>query len=111
MNLSGTWHIYEMRMWDEDYLNREVQAYIHIDENGGGDFQFGLVSCGLHGKVVNYTGQQRFEFTFSGSDEYEPTNGSGWIALKGKDNIEGEFRFHLSDSSAFLAHKAKERSL
>lgn len=97
MSFSGTWHIYEMEMWDEDYFNMEVQACIHINENGGGDFQFGLVSCGLHGKIANYVGQERFEFTFSGSDECEHTNGSGWIVLKDKDKIEGEFKFHLGE--------------
>ena len=29
---TGTWHIYEMSMWDEDYFNMEVQAYIQIDD-------------------------------------------------------------------------------
>lgn len=28
MDFVGTWHIYEMEMWDEDYFNMEVQAYI-----------------------------------------------------------------------------------
>jgi hypothetical protein len=41
---TGTWHIYEMELWDEDYFNMEVQAYIRIDPNNLGDFQFGLVS-------------------------------------------------------------------
>lgn len=103
----GVWHIYEMEMWDEDYFNMEVQAYIKINPNNIGDFQFGLVSCGLHGKSVDYADQKRFEFTFEGNDECEPTNGSGWIMLKEKDIIKGEFRFHLGDSSTFLAKKAK----
>lgn len=77
MDFVGTWHIYEMETWDEDYFNMEVQAYITINEKGTGDFQFGLVSCGLHGKTVDYGGRNRFEFTFEGNDEYEPTNGFG----------------------------------
>lgn len=28
MDFTGTWHIYEMEAWDEDYFNMEVQAYI-----------------------------------------------------------------------------------
>jgi hypothetical protein len=27
----GTWHIYEMSEWDEDYFNMETQAYIEIE--------------------------------------------------------------------------------
>ena len=52
MNFTGTWKIYEMEMWDEDYFNMEVQAYIYINENGGGDFQFGLISCGQRGNMA-----------------------------------------------------------
>ena len=40
MNFIGTWHIYEMEMWDEDYFNMEVQAYIKIVSNTKGNFQF-----------------------------------------------------------------------
>ncbi len=29
----GTWHIYEMDMWDEDYFNMETQAYIEIQQD------------------------------------------------------------------------------
>jgi hypothetical protein len=29
MKYAGTWHIYEMELWDESYLNVEVQAYIN----------------------------------------------------------------------------------
>ena len=28
MQLIGTWHIVEMEMWDEEYLNMERQAFI-----------------------------------------------------------------------------------
>ncbi len=34
------------------------------------------------------------------------TGGSGWIRIKEKDIIEGEFRNHNGDSSTFLARKA-----
>jgi hypothetical protein len=26
--LEGTWHIYEMEQWDEDYFNMEASSYI-----------------------------------------------------------------------------------
>ena len=34
--IRGTWHIYEMEMWDEDYFNMEVQAYVNIESNNQG---------------------------------------------------------------------------
>jgi hypothetical protein len=52
MSFIGTWHIYEMETWDEDYLNMEIQAYITIDRNYGGEFQFGLVSSGIDGELT-----------------------------------------------------------
>ncbi|AKB61181.1 hypothetical protein MSMAP_1196 [Methanosarcina mazei SarPi] len=43
MDFTGTWHIYEMELWDEDYFNMDVQAYITIEQDNMGHFQFGLV--------------------------------------------------------------------
>ena len=39
----GRWHIVSMSMWDEDYFNEEVQAFIEFDDKGSGSFQFGYV--------------------------------------------------------------------
>jgi hypothetical protein len=50
---------------------------------------------------------RRFEFTWDGNDECDPVFGYGWVRIKEKDVLEGEFRFHLGDSSTFLAKRAK----
>ena len=107
MSFIGKWNIIEMEMWDEDYYNMEVQAYIKIETNNDGSFQFGLVSGIIDGKLVDHVGQERLQFTFEGNDECDPTNGSGWVMVKEKDIIEGEFRFKFGDNSTFLARKAK----
>ncbi|MBE9128638.1 MULTISPECIES: hypothetical protein [unclassified Coleofasciculus] len=110
MDFVGVWHIYEMGMWDEDYFNMEVQAYIKIASNNCGDFQFGLVSGILHGRVVDNVdieGKKRLEFTWEGNDECDPALGSGWIRLKDKDSIEGEISLHYGDDSTFLAKRAE----
>jgi hypothetical protein len=39
VEFTGTWYIYEMEAWDEDYANMEVRAYLRIGANGLGDFQ------------------------------------------------------------------------
>jgi hypothetical protein len=104
MNFKGTWHIFEMEVWDEDYFNCEVQAYIKIDSNDFGHFQFGLVSCDIDG---DYTGDERFEFTFEGNAELDMVSGSGWLKMINYDLLEGEFRFHLGDDSMFRAKRAK----
>ena len=62
MSFLGKWDIIKMGMWDEDYFNMEVQAYIEIEPNNLGSFQFGLVSAQIDGKIIDYAGQERFEF-------------------------------------------------
>ena len=89
MKFEGTWHIYEMEMWDEDYFNLEVQAYIEIDDKKLGNFQFGLVSGYLDGEVVEHSCKERFEFTWEGQNENDPALGSGWLKLSDENNLEG----------------------
>jgi hypothetical protein len=50
----GRWHIVSMSMWEEDYLNEEVQAFIEFDDKGGGSFQFGYVQG-----IIDYRGSLR----------------------------------------------------
>lgn len=108
MTFTGTWYIYEMEMWDKDYFNMEVQAYIRIKSRNHGNFQFGLVWGEIDGKIVHYPDGDRFEFTFEGDDEGNPVSGFGWIKFKEKDVVDGEFRFHFGDDSTFSARRAKE---
>jgi hypothetical protein len=39
--ITGLWHILSMTTWGEDYFNEEVQAFIEIEDNRTGHFQFG----------------------------------------------------------------------
>jgi hypothetical protein len=84
MKYEGLWHITEMEMWDEDYLNMEVQAFIRIKREGGGEFQFGLVSGQIDGAVVKTAAGERFEFTWEGNDECDPASGSSNSRLRVK---------------------------
>ncbi len=108
---AGTWNIYEMEMWDEEYFNMEVQAFIKIEKSGRGEFRFGLVSGAMDGRIVNRPEGKRFEFTWEGNDECDEASGGGWLALKGNDRIEGEIRIHDGDSSEFKAKRARERKI
>ena len=103
--LQGKWHIYKMEMWDEDYFNIEVQAYIETDEKGMGRFQFGLVSGYLDGETID---NDTLEFTWDGNDECDEAQGSGWIKLTDKNTLEGKIKFHLGDSSMFWAKRVIE---
>ena len=107
MNFTGTWILTEMEMWDADYFNMEVQAYIRIGVDGLGDFQFGLVSGGIDGEAVKLGNAERFEFTWEGQDEMDPVSGSGWLMSIGPNRVEGRIKIHLGDSSAFKAVRAE----
>ncbi|MEL7358040.1 MAG: hypothetical protein AAFN40_15920 [Cyanobacteria bacterium J06560_6] len=104
--LEGTWHIYNMELWDEDYFNMEVQAYIDVDKNGNGNFQFGLVSGSLYGQRLGDKKAERLEFTWEGNDECDEASGSGWIELKDKDILKGHINLHGGDHSQFSAKRA-----
>ncbi|MDM8559461.1 hypothetical protein [Candidatus Parabeggiatoa sp. HSG14] len=107
MEFEGTWHIKEMSQWDEDYFNMEVQAYIEVDSHNSGEFQFGLVSGSIDGKIVKHLGKKRFEFSWDGTDENDPASGRGWLQIQSDNNniIDGEFIFFEGDESTFIAHK------
>jgi len=107
MKYAGLWHITEMEMWDEGYLNMEVQAFIRITREGGGEFQFGLVVGQLDGAVVKTAAGERFEFAWEGNDECEPASGSGWLAIRAKNELEGKIKIHHGDSSTLTAKRAK----
>ncbi len=102
----GRWQIYEMSEWDEDYFNMETQAYIEIQADNSGDFQFGLVSGDLDGYIEKPGEKERFTFTWEGQDEMDEASGSGWLELNGDDEVEGLIGFHLGDRSTFQAKRA-----
>ena len=102
----GLWHIYEMEMWDEDYFNMETQAYVEIQPNNMGEFQFGLVTGYLDGYLEQIGEGERFSFTWEGQDEMDEVNGSGWLQLVSPNEIEGLINFHQGDRSGFKAKKA-----
>jgi hypothetical protein len=99
------WHIYEMELWDEDYFNMEGQAYIEITPQNMGEFQFGVVSASLDGYLEDINGKERFVFTWKGSAEIDEANGSGWLQLSSKGEVEGLIKFHGGDRSTFKARR------
>lgn len=107
MDFVGTWNIYKMSMWDENYFNMEVQAFITINENLCGEFQFGLVTGGFSGELIKNSKGGKFQFMWSGCDECDPAFGSGWIRIVKNNQIEGEFIFHLAERSKFWALKVQ----
>ena len=106
----GKWRIIEMSAWDQEYFDEEVLAYIKIEKNLLGNFHFGYVQGQMDGKIGKRPEGEYFEFTFDGSDNGggDDVSGRGWMKLKGKNNAEGEIKFHLSDDSKFQARRMRQ---
>lgn len=102
----GLWHIYEMELWDEEFCNMEVQAFIEVKKGDVGNFQFGLVRGHLGGYLEKEESGERLIFTWEGQDEMDPASGMGWLRLTDKDEIEGLICFHMGDRSEFKAIRA-----
>ena len=102
----GTWHIDEMSQWGEDYFNMDVRAFIEIQPNSSGEFQFCLVSGNIDGYIENIRGKERLSFSWEGCDEMDEASGSGWLELDNPDQIQGTISFHYEDRSTFEAHRA-----
>jgi hypothetical protein len=107
MKSEGLWHLTAMGLWDEEYLDMEVQAFIRLRRDGGGECQFGLVSGLIDGEVVKTTVGDRFTFTWEGNDECDPASGSGWLEMRAKNKLEGKIKIHHGDSSTLTAKRAK----
>jgi hypothetical protein len=103
---TGKWRIVEMEVWDQDYIDMEVPGFIRIGSDGTGQFQFGLVSGDIDGRVEPYGNAPRFEFSWSGQEEYDPLCGRGWAVFENGE-LNGRFYLHLADDSAFRAVKSK----
>lgn len=102
----GNWRITEMEVWDADYLDMEVPAYLIIRKDLTGEFQFGLVQAKLDGKIESANAALRLAFSWSGFDENDPVNGRGWLRATG-DQAEGRIFILLGDESGFKAERAE----
>lgn len=101
----GKWRINWMELWDKDYIDMDVEAFIEIEKGFRGEFQFGLVTGTMMGEISEGPKAPRYDFTFEGMDEMDETSGSGWVQLKSPNLIEGRFRFHNGDASDFTAEQ------
>lgn len=102
---AGDWRITEMELWDREFMDMEVPAFIRIAKDGSGEFQFGLVSGSIDGRFQDRSGKPGVEFTWEGQDEMDPANGRGWATLEGPDLLNGRLYFHGGDDSAFVAKR------
>jgi len=103
---AGKWLIAEMEVWDQDDAGKEVPGYIRIGSDGTAQFQFGLTSGDIDGRVKPCVHTPRFEFSWSGQEKKDPVRGRGW-AVAENGELNGSISIHLADDSAFRAIKGK----
>lgn len=101
----GRWRITWMEMWDDDYCDMEVPAFIKFQPGGLGAFQFGLVSGRIDYRAVAREDKPAVEWSWEGTDEWDPVSGRGWAVLESAEKLNGRIFFHLGDDSAFTAEK------
>jgi len=103
---AGKWRIVEMEVWDQDYVDMEAPGFVRIGLDGTGQFQFGLVSGDIDGRVEQCGNEPRFEFSWSGRDVNDPVCGRGWAVIENGE-LKGRIYLHLADDSTFRAIKGK----
>jgi hypothetical protein len=103
----GKWHIVEMQMWDQEFIDSVGPGYFKFNKDQLGYFQFGLVEGQIDYRIEKIGEVERLEFSWEGRDENDPAFGRGWAVING-DDLEGRFYFHLGDDSWFKAKRIKD---
>jgi hypothetical protein len=102
----GYWRIIEMEVWDRDYLDLVVPAFIEFDRDQMGQFQFGTVRGWLDCRFEERNGVSRVDFSWEGENDNDPGCGRGWAARQG-DRLEGRLYIHRGDDSGFAASRTE----
>src|SRR5262245_35086651 len=101
----GYWRITEMEVWDREYLDLVVPAFIEFDGKQMGQFQFGTVRGWLDCRFEERGGAEVVEFSWEGENDNDPGCGRGWAGVR-KDRLEGRLYIHGGDDSGFVASRA-----
>jgi len=96
----GTWKIIWMELWAQEYINMEVSAHVTINNQGKGEFQFGLVQ----GNFKVDFGQTYFDSEWVGCDEMDDVSGEIYATFE-EEELRGSISFHKGDESEFRAVK------
>jgi hypothetical protein len=103
----GYWRITHMDMWDQSFVDEEVEGYIRFDLDDGGEFQFGYVHGWMHCEQTERDGKPAAEWSWDGNDEMDPASGRGWAVIQKNGTLNGKFFFHGGDKSGFTATKVR----
>ena len=106
----GRWRITSMELWDQEFVDAEVEGYLEFGPDGQGSFQFGYVSGEIDYRDAARDGKPGVEWSWDGNDEMDSASGRGWAVIV-ENKINGVIAFHEGDESEFEAQrKDKPRS-
>jgi hypothetical protein len=105
----GRWRITRMDLWDQDFVDAEVEGYFDFEANGTGHFQFVYVSGCVDCRMTTRDGEPAVEWTWDGNDEMDPAQGRGWAVVK-VDEPHGMIFFHRGDESGFVATRSTKKA-
>jgi hypothetical protein len=101
----GSWRIIWMELWAEEHVHLDGPALLELQSDGQGRMNFIAVQAWLDAEPS--ADADRLEFSWEGEDEGDPRSGRGWITLgENTDHLEGYFKFHMGDGSAFKAQRS-----
>ena len=92
-----------MEMWDQDFVDAEVEGYVRLDHGGSGEFQFGYVHGWIDHDLTVRDGKPAAEWSWQGNDEMDRARGSGRAVLQDDGTIKGKLAFYQGDKSRFTA--------
>ena len=100
--INKKWYISEMELWDNDYINEEVQGYFLFEENNQGEFHFGYVHGFMDCEYIKKDENTIVEFLWVGNDKNDLINGRGYAELE-NNNLIGKIYINNGDNSKFEA--------
>lgn len=109
--LVGFWRINWMELWEQEDVEELGPAGIHLNKDGTGDIKFLCVEGGLYCEALERDGRAAVDFTWEGDDDGDRRCGRGWLRLDTDEAIAGRVFFHMGDTSAFKAERAKEEAV
>lgn len=98
-SFSGKWKITEMEQWDREYIDLLEPGYIAFEKDSLGEFVFGTVNGSIDYRIRKEGIEEKIEFSWEGTSEYDPICGRGWFELKEKNKIYGRLFIHNGDDS------------
>jgi hypothetical protein len=78
----GRWRTTSMSAWEDDLLDKEVEAYIEFNDRGWGEFHFGNVKGHVDCRRTTRDGEPAVEWTWDGNDEMDRRRAEVGTCLK-----------------------------